>query len=249
MSHPLDLQPGERLDALGAGLRVMQRARGHRSGTDDVIAAAMALDAAPRARRVLDLGAGHGTVTLHLSAALPAARFVCVEVQDVSAELLARNIRLNGLQERVAPVRVDLRSLPEELGGFDLVTGTPPFMPRGSGVLPRDPQRAAARFELHGGVEDYCLAAAGRLGEGGVVSILMDASDDPRYRRAFTAAGLTLRTRWIVRPRHGRPPTYLGYVGAPQAPAAERVVELVVRGESGWTDEMTALRRGLGLDP
>jgi len=239
---------GESLDDLAQGLQVLQRRRGHRSATDDVLAAASAIGARPSAETVLDLGCGHGTVTLLLSGLLRSARFVSVEVQEVSHELLGRNIRLNGLQSRVRPILGDLRSL--QLGErFDLVTGTPPFMPLGSGILPKDPQRAAGRFELRGGVEDYLKVGRRHLAPAGKISVLMDGAQDARCRAAFDLAGLHLHCVHSYVPRPGRAVRYRAYVGG-LAPSSMGVVEksLLVREEDGtYSGEMEALRRAVGV--
>ena len=238
----------ETLDDLAAGLRVLQRRRGHRSATDDLLAASCAAGAGPGASSVLDLGCGHGTVTLLLSGMLPMARFTSVEVQELSHGLLCRNVLINDLGQRVTPLLSDLRTLqlPER---FDLVTGTPPFMPLGSGILPKDPQRAAGRFELRGGIEDYLEAAARHLAPAGRVSMLMDAAQDDRCRRAFDAAGLHLHQVRVFDPRPGRVPRYRGYIGGLE-PREGPVLEerLLVRDEEGaYTPDMLALRREVGV--
>jgi tRNA1(Val) A37 N6-methylase TrmN6 len=247
----------ETLDILSLGRRVLQRRTGHRSATDDLVSAWAAARAAPQARRVLDLGCGHGTVTLHLSEVLPGASFVSVEVNPVSADLARRNMLLNGLVDRVQVIEGDLRSLADNgsLPGdatFDLIVGTPPFMPLGSGVLSRDRQRRAARFELRGGIEDYCLAAARHVAPGGWVSMVMDAAQDERVRAAFEAAGLAIDRVITVCPRLGKSPRYRASVGrlAPPAagPSPGTEEELVIRTASGeYTAQMLELRAFLGL--
>jgi len=234
---------------LTRGLHLWQRRSGHRTGTDDVVAAWAALSARPGARTLLDLGSGHGSVALMLSQGLERASIVAVEVQQASFELLVRNVAANGLGGRIEPVLGDLRSVSLFGGPFALITGTPPFMPLGSGVLPRDPQRAAARFELHGGVEDYCEAAARHLAPGGLVSLVMDAARPGRYRAAFAAAGLRLRRVIRVLPRRGRPPTYLVCQGDDGGdPAGVQESSLIVRTPEGaWTSEFEAVRRRLDL--
>ena len=184
-----------------------------------------------------------------LAGALPEAELVAIEVQPVSFELLERNVSDNGLQDRIRPVLADLREV--DLGDerFDLVTGSPPFMPLGSGVLPQDPQRAAARFELRGGIEEYCQAAARWLAPGGTTSLLMDAARPERYRQAFAAAGLALRRVISVLPRDGEPATYLVHQGGLGATGgAVREETLVVRGpDDAWTEGFAQVREALDL--
>ena len=235
-------------------LRLTQRRRGHRTGTDDVICAWAGLHAkASQPRRILDLGAGHGSVALMLAGALPSAQITAVEVQPTSFELLRRNIDDNGLGDRIRPILGDLREvgLPTGMGGFDLVTGSPPFMPVGTGVMPADAQRAAARFEIHGGVEEYCEAAARSLAPDGVLSLLMDAARTRRYRAAFPAAGLELQRVIFILPTAGAPPTYGVYQGGQGGdPAAAMEERLIIRGPGGgWSEEFEAARRSLDLPP
>jgi len=234
-------------------LSVLQRRRGHRSATDDILAAWLAWSADNAATRVLDLGCGHGTVTLHLSQVLLEASFVSVEAQELSADLARRNIALNDLADRVVVLEQDLRTLQLDAGdaGFDVATGTPPFMPRGSGLLSADPQRAAARFELRGGIEAYCAAAARMVRPGGRVSMLMDAAQDERCREAFRSSGLSLDRIVVVEPREGKRARFRGYVGTrvPTPTASPPKVEsLVVRGPAGdYTARMRDIRRQLRL--
>ncbi len=228
---------GESLDRLSLDRQVLQRTRGHRSATDDLVAAWQVARVCPCAGRVLDLGCGHATVTLLLAALLPDASFVCLEAQAVSADLARRNVELNGLGDRAVVVEGDLRIL--QVGsGFDVVTGTPPFMKVGSGVQSSDPQRAAARFELRGGIEAYLSAAARAVASDGVVSMVMDAAQDARCVEAFEGAGLQLWSTTLIYPRSGVDARYRGYLGGPMhAPPHALAQRVQVRDDQG---EITA---------
>lgn len=235
---------------LTRGLHLTQRRRGHRVATDDVLCAWAGWRARPDARRVLDLGAGHGAVTLMLAGALPEAHLVAIEAQRISFELLARNLRDNGLAHRVEAREGDLRGLALPGPGFDLITGTPPFMPVGSGTLPADPQRAAARFELRGGVEHYCRTGARHLAPDGLLSLVMDAARPGRYEAAIAAAGLALVGRLTVRPREEAAPSYLVYqatrAAAPGVPVEE--LALIIRDAAGaYSEAFRAARLALDL--
>lgn len=240
--------PGESLDRMSRTRWVLQRRKGHRSGTDDVLAAWCALSARPDARRVADLGCGHATVTLMLSSVL-SGEFVGVEAQEISARLAERNLALNELSHRARVVHSDLREFEDE-AGFDLVTGTPPFLPVGSGLIPNDPQRAAARFELRGGIEAYARAAARLLRPGGRVSLLMDGQQDARCLRAVADAGLHLHRQVVFTPIEGKRVRYRGYVAALDPPPAPvEILPLTIRdAEGNFTAAMSAIRRSFELD-
>lgn len=196
-------------DALTRDFRIWQRRRGHRYSIDDVATAWEALEACPRAGRAIDLGCGIGSVLLMLAWGLPRARLVGVEALELSAALAARNVRRNRVEERVRVVPGDLRdpalrrTLLEDAGPFDLVTGTPPYFPPGSATPSPDPQRAHARVELRGGVEAYLEAAAHLLGAGGVVALCAAARADQRVEAAALRNRLRPRSLRPVLPRAG----------------------------------------------
>lgn len=245
--NPLEPGPDETLDRLSATLKILQRRRGHRATSDDVLLAGIACAVAPQARRMLDLGTGKATVALLVARRLPAVQIVGVEAFAQSHALALRNVALNGLTDRIDPRLGDLRA-PAVLAGeppFDLICGAPPFMPVGSGVLPQDPQRAAGRFELRGGVEAYAACAFEHLAPQGTVVLLMDGHGEDRLRAAL---GKGLRELIAIVPRPDRPPTY--WVGIAGASAAPTVVERVMPMRLGatWSPEYAALRQALRLD-
>jgi len=242
--------PDETLDRLTDALRIIQKRRGHRAATDDTLLAWAAVRAQPEASRVLDLGSGKGTVALLLLQRMPACRVVGVEAEPVSHDLALRNRLLNGLTERWTPRLGDLRD-PALLAGeapFDLVTGAPPFMPIGTGTLPRDPVRAAGRFELRGGVSDFVATAAQHLSAAGVVVILMDELGRGRAEAAFEAVGLGLRRLVAVHPHAGQRPTYWILVATRgAADTVEDTLNLRPGADTAYSPQFDAIRRELSL--
>lgn len=190
-------------DALTGGYRIFQRTRGHRYSLDDTVTAWEAARCAPTARRCLDLGSGIGSVLLMLAYKLPAAQMTAIEAQAVSFELLGRNVARNGVAGRARLQHGDLRDaavLSAAGTGFDLVTGTPPYQPPGRGTVSPDSQRAHARVELRGGVEDYLAAAGQVVARDGWVVVCGDARTPERVDAGAAAAGLGVCSRRHVVP-------------------------------------------------
>lgn len=252
--------PEETADRLVGSWRVLQLRRGHRFSTDDLVTAYRGSEARPHARRLLDLGCGIGSVGLsalhrvseaRARAGLDAPSLVGVEVQEISAELARRSVVANGLAERVRIVHGDLRApdVLEPHERFDLVTGSPPYIPLGAGAISPHPQRAGARIELRGSVYDYCAAARRFLAEGGRFCFVMAAAD-PRTEDAPRAHGLTIVERWDYVFRAGAEPLIATLVCAREEDEPDPVRQtgrLVVRGPDGaWTDEYLAFRGEMG---
>ncbi|MBU0553706.1 methyltransferase domain-containing protein [Myxococcota bacterium] len=249
----MELKEGERIDRLSRELRIIQRIKGHRATSDDVLLAWAGAQARPEARRILDLGTGKGTVALLLAHHLPSAQIIGVEAFPQSHDQALRNAALNGLSHRFEPRLGDLRD-PTVLRGeapFDLICGAPPFMPLGAGTPPQDPQRAAGRFELHGGIEGYAATAAAWLAESGRAALLMDGLSLDRSVAALKAAGLRVEARWDIPPREGAPPTYRIFIcaraGEPDG-VTERVKLRPMREGAGWAPWYQAARAALALD-
>jgi len=283
MTLPLSIPPDDLTDdALTDRVRVLQRRSGHRYSVDDVATAWLALRAMPEARSCLDLGCGIGSVLLMVADRVPRARAVGVEAQAGSYALAERNIEKNRLGRRVSVQYGDLRdpALLDRIlqaqaafgheGGFELVTGTPPYKPLGTATASPDPQRAHARIELRGGVEAYLAAASRVLAPEGV--FVMCAQDEQAERVTSGACAVDLLPIHRVdvvpmRERKGRLFSVYAFVraGCPDAgasvierlraqplstSAAEQVEpeELVLRDADGArTEAARALRAYFGL--
>ncbi len=193
-------EPGESLDAISGYFRIFQLTDGHRFSTDDVLTAWYGTCVGPCARSVLDLGSGIGTVGMIAAWRLQGARFVTVEVQEESVRLARKSAEWNGLAGRYEIRHGDFRD-PGVLSGdetFDLVLGSPPYFPAGTGPEAEHPQKAACRFELRGDIADYCSAAARHLAPGGVFSCVFPVAPYHQHGRvtsAAQAAGLSI-IRW-----------------------------------------------------
>ena len=195
--HPDD---GETLDAISGYFRLFQLAGGHRFSTDDVLTAWYGTTWAPCARTVLDLGSGIGTVGMIAAWRLQAAKFVTVEAQPESVRLARKSAQWNGLESRYEIRGGDFRD-PAVVGAdekFDLVLGSPPYFPPGSGIEGDHPQKIACRFEMRGNIADYCAIASRHLAHAGWFACVFPVNPDEqhdRVRQGAAEAGLAI-VRW-----------------------------------------------------
>ena len=167
----------ERIDDLQrGGLRVIQRADAFRFGTDAVLLADFA---APRRHdRVCDLGTGTGIIPLLLYARENTISADAVEIQPDMADMAARSMAMNGLNEKIRVLPGDLRSIRTLLphARYDLVTCNPPYGKAGGTLLTPDASKRLARHEESCAIEDVACAAAWLLQNGGRLCCVFPAA-------------------------------------------------------------------------
>jgi tRNA1(Val) A37 N6-methylase TrmN6 len=244
---------GEDLCFLAGDWRILQKLDGHRWSLDDLVAAwwAAKLVGAPPARAV-DLGCGIGTVLLLLAWRFPEVCITGIEAQQVSVDLARRSLAFNGADDRCALRAGDFRdpAVRAGLAPVELVTGTPPYFPPGTGTESLRPQFGPCHFERRGGAEDYLRAAAELLGDGAPFVASAAARQRGRIEAAAAEAQLALDSWREVVPREGKDPLFAVYSlrrGRPVR-ALDAPPPLVVRDRAGRrTEEFLALRREMGL--
>lgn len=265
-----ELSPGEGEDLcmLSGDWRIFQLRRGHRWSLDDLVTAWVASSAmltsdlgAPR--RALDLGCGLGSVLMMTAWRFPDVRAVGLEAQPERAAMARRSLAYNGAADRCRVLDGDLRdlhaqrdaSLAAALGGpFELITGTPPYFPRGTGIESQGPLVAPCRFELRGGVEDYLAAAIPHLAPGGRIVVCTASLERARVTAAVADLQLAHLEHWDIIPRQGKPSLIMidvvttGAAGAATAAPSEHV--LTVRdAEQRWTPAFREVRAAMGMPP
>jgi tRNA1(Val) A37 N6-methylase TrmN6 len=253
---------GETLDAISGHYRIFQLKDGHRFSTDDILTAWYGTSYCPSARTVLDLGSGIGSVGMVAAWRLQGARFVTVEAQEASVALARKSARFNGLTERYEIRQGDFRD-PSVIGEgekFDLVLGSPPYFPLGSGVLGDHPQKIACRFEVRGTVAHYCLTAARHLSLGGWFACVFPINPPEQLARVEEGAreaGLTIVRRRPIVLREGEPPLLCLFAMVlsehlPEAYRGKTWVEpdLIVRRKDGSVHpEYSAVKLSIGFPP
>ncbi|HEV7555991.1 MAG TPA: methyltransferase, partial [Kofleriaceae bacterium] len=245
-----ELEPAadEDLCYLAGDWRLFQKLRGHRWSLDDLVTAWVAtrgLDPAASCR-ALDLGCGLGSVMLMVAWRLPASDVTGIEAQVDRAAMGRRSIAYNGVDTRCRIIDGDLR---DDLvdGSFDLVTGTPPYFPRGTGTESDKTHAAAARFEHRGGVEAYLAVAAARVTDAARIAICSSVLERDRVAASVRALGLSHREHWSIVPKQGKDVLVVVDVMS-RVPGPLEPHQLVVRDADGrWTPDFQLVRSDLGM--
>ncbi|MFN7065188.1 MAG: tRNA1(Val) (adenine(37)-N6)-methyltransferase [Aquificaceae bacterium] len=99
--------------------------KGHRLSIIEVLFVAH-LKGVRKSYRVLDLGAGFGTLSI-----LTALKYGCqvwaVEREPLMVDLLRHNVEINSLKEKIHILELDIKNIPLLPQSFDLVIANPPF--------------------------------------------------------------------------------------------------------------------------
>ena len=119
--------------------------------------------------RALDLGTGTGIIPIMLEAKTKGEHFTGLEIQPESADMAARSVAYNHLEEKITIVTGDIKEASARFGAgsFEVITTNPPYMIGQHGLVNPDIEKAAARHEILCTFEDVVRAAAKLLRPGG----------------------------------------------------------------------------------
>ena len=164
------LKPGERLDELQRnGYRIIQDPGRFCFGMDAVLLSGFAAEGIRDGAKVLDLGTGTGIIPLLLRGKTGAARLTGLEIQPESADMAARSVALNDLEDSISIIRGDLKEAGSlfPAASFDAVTCNPPYMIGRHGLVNPEAPKAIARHEILCTFEDVAAQTAKVLAPGG----------------------------------------------------------------------------------
>lgn len=162
------INEGERLDDLQlSGLKILQNPEKFCFGMDAVLLSGFAK--AKAGDRVLDLCSGTGIVPILMEAKTPAEHFTALEIQEESADMARRSIRLNAQEKKITVVTGDVKEASKlfAFASFDVITVNPPYMTGGHGLVNPDEPKAIARHEVLCCLEDVIREATLCLKPGG----------------------------------------------------------------------------------
>lgn len=162
----------EVIDEIGGGLRLIRRKDQFALGTDAVLLSKF-VTLTPR-DRVIDLGAGIGSIPLLLCSRAKLKKIVAMELQPQLVDLCRRSVKLNDLEDQIEVVEGDIRNCSAlfPAGSFDLVTCNPPYQIVNGAQVNAQLTFALARHELSCTLADVARASAWLVRFGGKVALV-----------------------------------------------------------------------------
>lgn len=162
-------------EILDGRLRVFQTKRGYRFSLDSILLAnfvSLKLRAS-----AIDIGCGNGIILLILAKRFPTVNFSGLEIQENLAALAEKNTRINNLEDRIKVFPGDARNIKHILSPrlFDTVIFNPPYRKLKSGRINPHPEKAIARHEIKGSLEDFLSSAKYLLKPAGTVFTIYPA--------------------------------------------------------------------------
>jgi len=175
-------------------------------------------------KRICDLGAGAGTVSLLMAMRHESSLFHGIELQPASVLAAQAAIVQNKLEGRVTVTEGDIRTIHEFLpsGVFDCVVSNPPYFPAGSGAVSDNPVRRLARSEEACPPDALCKAAAYLLKYGGcfclvhrperlsvIMSLMTAYKLEPKRLRFVKQCAASAPTLFLLEAKRGGKPGLL----------------------------------------
>lgn len=154
----------ERIDDLQCrGRLLIQNSKVFCFGTDAVLLANYAR--VNPGDKCMDLCTGNGIIPILMEAKTKGAHFTGIEIQEISARLAMRNVRLNNADDKISILWDDVKNAAAVCGAgvFDVVTVNPPYMNENHGLVNPSEPKAIARHEILCSLEDIIRQASGIL--------------------------------------------------------------------------------------
>ena len=236
----VSLKENERLDDLmRSGRHIIQNTQEFCFSLDAVLLAHF-LSWKSR-QRVLDLGTGTGVIPLLIADEV--ARVDAIELNEVMADVAARNVWMNELDEKIFVKAGDYRQIRELYApeSFDVVVANPPYRPVAHGQVNQMSGVARARHEFTATLDDVVRAARFALRFGGRFAMVHLPERLGEIIVSLHEHQMEPKRLQMVQPKDGKSPNMMlieAVVGA--APGGLKVLPpLIVHREDGsYTEEI-----------
>lgn len=164
----IELKDNERIDDLQRnGYKIIQNEKKFCFGMDAVLLSGFSL--VREREKLLDIGTGTGIIPILLEAKSKGDHFTGLEIQEESADMAARSVKLNGLDGKIDIICGDINDAQNlfKPASFDVITTNPPYMIGNHGLTGDNREKAIARHEIYCTLEDIVREAGSLLKDKG----------------------------------------------------------------------------------
>ena len=170
-STEIIVRPDERIDRFMDGrLKLIQSKDGYRFSIDAILLAEFVT--IRQGDVVVDLGTGCGVIPLFLLLTKSVGYSFGLEIQEELAGQAARNVLLNGFDDKMGVILGDIKNPPIAEESADVVICNPPYRQVKSGRINPDSRRAIARHEIMANIDDILHAARSVLRKKGRFAVI-----------------------------------------------------------------------------
>jgi len=168
-------QAGETLDLICGDLKILQKKKGYRFSLDALLLAHFIR--LKGQEPAVEFGTGSAVIPIILQRRFGAKKVIGIEIQENLAERARRNIRMNAMEDRIEILKGDVRDIRNFFRPLSarVVFFNPPYRKADSGRINLDSEKALARHEITGSLNDFLSAARYILKSGGTVFLVYPA--------------------------------------------------------------------------
>ena len=245
------LKTKERLDDLNIkGYQIIQDPGRFCFGMDAVLLSGFAH--IKKGEKVLDLGTGTGIIPILLEAKTEGSHFTGLEIQPESADMAARSVQYNHLEEKISIVTGDIKDASNIFGAssFDVITTNPPYMIAEHGLRNEADAKTIARHEVLCTLDDTLMQSARLLKQNGRFYMVHRPFRLAEIFSKMVAYGIEPKRMQLVYPSLTKEPNMVlieGYRGGKSRITVEK--PLIVYKEDGtYTDDVLSIYGMLNRD-
>lgn len=197
-----------RLDEIGFGsLKMYQDPSDFCYGVDAVILADFA--SYSKGRSFIDLGCGNGIIPLILSHKTRDTHITGVEFRDGASRLARKNVKMNGLEDRIRIINFDICHL-DTKEEYDVVITNPPYVASGKGLVNVGrSSKMAARHETTACLSDFIKVSNSLLKNKGEFYMIHRPSRTVEIISGLSANSLEPKIIRYVSPGQGTKPNIM----------------------------------------
>ena len=245
------LKTKERLDDLNIkGYQIIQDPGRFCFGMDAVLLSGFAH--IKRGEKVLDLGTGTGIIPILLEAKTEGSHFTGLEIQPESADMAARSVQYNHLEEKISIVTGDIKDASNIFGAssFDVITTNPPYMIAEHGLRNDADAKTIARHEVLCTLDDTLMQSARILKQNGRFYMVHRPFRLAEIFSKMVAYGIEPKRMQLVYPSINKEPNMVlieGYRGGKSRITIEKPL-IVYKEDGNYTDDILAIYGMLNQD-